>query len=171
MEAKPPTFSGKPVGRLWRIASTQDRIVRIGISDVAQSDDDRIRTFDTLNGVERLYPRSASQAALRLTAGGDAVLDDALHCGDTVTPVDFLAFGVGTSRVGDPYFPDSPASRSNLCRHFGFYPEPVLFQVDALDDLATERLVAGLHIGEIEIGEHVREQREDPIAHGVPAIG
>ena len=34
-----------------------------------------------------------------------------------------------------------------------------------LDDLPTERLVTRLHVGEVEIGEHVRRECEDAVAH------
>ena len=37
-----------------------------------------------------------------------------------------------------------------------------------MDDLATKRLVTGLHIGEIEIGEHIRHEREQFVAHRMP---
>jgi hypothetical protein len=40
----------------------------------------------------------------------------------------------------------------------------------AFDHRRTERFVAGLHVGEIEIGEHVRQEREDAVADGVPEV-
>ena len=39
-----------------------------------------------------------------------------------------------------------------------------------LDDLAPEDLVAGLHVGEVEVGEHVRQQRQELVAERVPEV-
>jgi len=39
-----------------------------------------------------------------------------------------------------------------------------------LDEFAFENFVAGLHVGEVEIGRHVRQEREELVAEGVPEI-
>ena len=37
-------------------------------------------------------------------------------------------------------------------------------------DLAAEHLVAGLHVGEVQVGEHVRDSGQQPVADGVPEV-
>ena len=43
---------------------------------------------------------------------------------------------------------------------FGFEAEAVLAQVDAPQDVRAEHLVAGLHIGQVEVGDGVGQQGE-----------
>ena len=39
-----------------------------------------------------------------------------------------------------------------------------------LDDLGAEGLVAGLHVGEVEVVEHVRHERQAPVHERVPEV-
>ena len=50
----------------------------------------------------------------------------------------------------------------------GIEAEAVLLQLDCLDDLAPEDLVAGLHVGEVEVGEAVGQQGQQPVGDHVP---
>ena len=52
----------------------------------------------------------------------------------------------------------------------GLEAEAILLDLDRLDDLAAEGLVARLHVGEVEVGEHVRQQRQEPVAERVPEV-
>ena len=45
---------------------------------------------------------------------------------------------------------------------------PVFFDLDSLEHLASESLVAGPDIRQVEIRGHVREQRQKPVAHVMP---
>ena len=42
--------------------------------------------------------------------------------------------------------------------------EAILLDLDALDHLTTKRLVARLHVAEVEVREHVRQLGEEPVA-------
>jgi hypothetical protein len=42
--------------------------------------------------------------------------------------------------------------------------------VERLDDLAPEDLVARLHVGQVEVGHHVRQGGEQPVADRMPVV-
>src|ERR1700752_4985846 len=84
---------------------------------------------------------------------GEAVADDAPEGLDAVFPGDFFALFVGATGVGDGNFIDAPIALGDLGGDFGLEAEAVGFDRDALEDFTTEDLVAGLHIGEFEVGE------------------
>ena len=52
----------------------------------------------------------------------------------------------------------------------GFEPEPVRREAEGARDVAAYRLVAGLHVGEVEVREHVAERGEAEVADGVPEV-
>ena len=108
--------------------------------------------------------------ARRDSATGEVVLHDAPDGADPVPPADLLALLVGSPVVGNAHLKDPAAELRHLGRDFRFEAEPVLLDRDALDDLAAKDLVAGLHVGEVQVREHVRQQRQQAVAHAVPEV-
>ena len=51
-----------------------------------------------------------------------------------------------------------------------FETEAVLLDLNSLDDFPPEDLVAGLHVGHVQIGKHVGKQGQEAVAHGMPEI-
>src|SRR5262245_32859931 len=98
------------------------------------------------------------------------VAHDAVQGPDAVPPADLLALVVRAPAVGDADLVNAPPAGGDLGGDLGLEPEAVLLDVDGLDDLAPEDLEAGLHVGEVQVGEHVRGQREEPVAEGVPEV-
>ena len=49
----------------------------------------------------------------------------------------------------------------NFGSDFGIDPGPFLLDVDSADHLAPKRFVARIHVGEVQIGEDVRQGREE----------
>ena len=82
-----------------------------------------------------------------------------------VLPADLLPFLVGAAVVADRHLVD-PGSRraATLAVISGSNPKRSSSMRDALDDLAAEGLVAGLHVGEVQVGDHVGERGEPPVA-------
>ena len=72
--------------------------------------------------------------------------------------------------VGDGDFVNADAFFRELGGDFGLESEAVLLDRDGLEDFAPHGFVAGLHIREVEVGEHVREQGQEFVPHGVPEI-
>ena len=100
----------------------------------------------------------------------EAVFEDAADGAYAVFPADFFAFGVGAAVVGDGDFVDAGAGAGDLGDDLGFDAEAVLLEGDGLDQLAFKNFVAGFHVGEVEIGRHVRQEGEELVAEGVPEI-
>ena len=67
-------------------------------------------------------------------------------------------FGVGAAVVGDGDFVDACAGAGDLGDDLGLDAEAVFFEGDGLDQFAFENFVAGFHVGEVEIGRHVRDE-------------
>ena len=72
--------------------------------------------------------------------------------------------------VGDGDFVDAGAGVGDLGDDLGFDAEAVFLEGDGLDQFAFENFVAGLHVGEVEIGRHVRQESEKLVAEGVPEV-
>ena len=100
----------------------------------------------------------------------EAVFEDAAEGAEAVFPADFFAFGVGAAVVGNGDFVDACAGAGDLGDEFGLDTEAVFLEGDGLDQLAFENFVAGLHVGEVEIGCHVRQEGEELVAERVPEV-
>ena len=89
---------------------------------------------------------------------------------DGVLPADLLAFLVGAPVVRDRHLVDPVAAPRDLRRDLGLEAEAVRLDGDRLDDLAAKHLVAGLHVGEVQVGEHVGGERQETVADRVPEV-
>ena len=74
---------------------------------------------------------------------------------NTIAPANLFAFGVGAARIGNSHLVDTRLRPGNFGRDFRLEAEAVLLNPDILDHLAAEGLVAGFHVGEVEIRGHV----------------
>ena len=72
--------------------------------------------------------------------------------------------------VGDGDFVDAGAGAGDLGDDLGFDAKAVFLERYGLDEFAFENFVAGFHVGEVEIGCHVRQEGEELVAEGVPEI-
>src|SRR5262245_14255775 len=104
----------------------------------------------------------AQRGAHPLAGAGE--LQDAVDGPHAIAPADLLALGVGAAVVADPQLVDPPVAPGHLGGDLGLEPEPVLLDDHRLDHLAPEGLVAGLHVGEVQVGEHVGQRGEEPVA-------
>jgi len=99
----------------------------------------------------------------------DVVLDDAVEGAECVFHADLLAFFVGAAVVGDTYLVNADLGYTG---YFGsnlrLEAKAFFFQLYVLYHITAEELVAGLHIREIEISEHIRSEGEPSVAYGMP---
>ena len=72
-----------------------------------------------------------------------------------VLPADLLARAVVAARVGDGNLVDPASQLGQLHGDLGLKPEARRLKLDLPEDLAPDDLVAGLHIGQVEVGENV----------------
>ena len=117
------------------------------------------------HGHDRLGGDTAGQA--RLFPG---ILHHAPEGADAVFPADLFTFFVGASGVADAHFENTQAPLGDFHGDLRFEAEAVFFKRDGLDHVSPEDLVAGFHVGEIQIGERVREQCKQLVADGMPKI-
>ena len=107
---------------------------------------------------------------IRVLRLAHAVLDDRPERGEGVLQADLLPFLVGPAVVRDRHLVDAVAAPRDLRGDLRLDPEPARFDRDRLDDLAAEHLVAGLHVGQVQVGEHVRRERQHPVPDRVPEV-
>ena len=100
----------------------------------------------------------------------NSVFQDAANGADAVAPADFFAFGVGASMIRHSHFVDADSHFSHFSRDLWLETEAVFFNLDFLNDLASENFVAGLHVGEIEVGEHVAERGQEGVSDRMPEV-
>src|SRR5262245_54782547 len=110
------------------------------------------------------HPGSVNAATPR------AIFDDAPDGAQAVLPVDLLALCVGTARVRDADFVDATVEARDLRGNFRLEAKPIFLDADALNDLASEDLVTGLHVGEVQVREGIRHERQESIPEVVPEI-
>src|ERR1700737_167779 len=101
---------------------------------------------------------------------GEGVLQQAPEGAKPVFPADFLAFGVGASPIADAHFVDAELALGHLDRNFWLEAKPVLLEGNRLNDLTPERLVAGLHVTQVDVGEAIGKQSKQSVSHRVPEV-
>ena len=91
---------------------------------------------------------------------------------ERVAEADFFAGFVGAAGVADAEFIDTPAAAGDFGGHLRFNAEAVLLQVwqNLLDYLTTKDFVAGFHIGEVQVGEDVRQRCQEAVGGVVPEV-
>ena len=107
---------------------------------------------------------------LRVLGLADRVAHDRPEGGDGVLPADLLALFVRAPVVGDGHFEDAVAAPRHFRRELRLDAEAARLDGHGLDDLAAEHLVAGLHVRQIEVREHVGGQRQEAVADRVPEV-
>src|SRR5262249_18297428 len=109
--------------------------------------------------VRRFAPaRARGATTIQHTASiRESVADDAPQGLETVPPADLLPLLIRAAGVADRMLVDAQTPPRNLGGDFRFEPESVLLQrwQDFFDHFAAENLVAGLHVGQVEIRETV----------------
>ena len=85
-----------------------------------------------------------------------------------VLPADLLAFLVRPAVIADGHFVDAEFPLGALHDDLRLEAEAVGADGDALQQIGAEDLVAGLHVRQVQIAEHVGDQRQALVDHGVP---
>ena len=84
---------------------------------------------------------------------------------EAVSPAYFLAFLIGATIVGDAHLINAYAFETgDFGGYFRLKTEAFLLEIDALNYVGTEKLVAGFHVGEVQVGEHVGQEGEEAVA-------
>src|SRR5512138_1916870 len=91
-------------------------------------------------------------------------LHDVPEGGDAIGPPDFLSLGVRAAAVADRHFVDSRTRLGETRSELRLEAKSVRRKWQTPHQVGAHHLVAGLHVGDVEIGEHVRQRREAPVA-------
>src|SRR3989442_1028211 len=92
------------------------------------------------------------------------------HAPAGATPRALFPSRVGSPAVGDRHPPDARPRLRQPRGDLHLEAEPVGREGQAPQQVGAHQLVARLHVGEVEIGEHVGEEGEEPVADGVPEV-
>ena len=124
--------------------------------------------------VVSLGPRQAEQGLVAgvgvLLVVDERVPEDRPEGDEPVPPANLLPFPVGPARVGDRHLEDPCAHLGELGGDLRLHAEPVRADGDALDDVGAEDLVAGLHVGEVHVRDHVGDERQQLVGDVVPEV-
>ncbi len=85
----------------------------------------------------------------------EPVFQNATNSADSVLPANFFSLGVSSSMVGNGHLVNSGTTARQFGGNFGLKAKPVFLKRDRLNQLTPEGLVASLHVGEVQVGEHV----------------
>src|SRR5690242_7646076 len=108
------------------------------------------------NATETARPSSAWRTRRRTGSVPEAVLDEGPERGEAVAPRDLLALVVTPPVVRHRQLVDAEAAAADLGRDLRLDAEVRLAQrLDAAQHVERERLVAGLHVGQRGVVEHV----------------
>ena len=97
-----------------------------------------------------------------------AVTHDAPQCLERILETDLLSLCVRPAIVRDRHFVDSSTQFCDFSCYFWLEAEAILLQINCIQHLATEDLVAGLHVSQIQVVQHVRQERQEAVCHVVP---
>src|SRR4029077_2643992 len=100
----------------------------------------------------------------------EVIFYDCINGSDSVLPANLLSLSVRPAVVGDAHFIDPGSSPRNLRDKLRFDTEPVLLDCDAIQVFAPKNFITRLHIGEVQVSKHVREQCEKSVSHHVPKV-
>ena len=109
-------------------------------------------------------PRSAIDVAREVTA------QDHPQRAHRVLGADLLAFVVRAAVITDRHFVNRGLPLGELDGDFGLDAEPVAADRDASRQRQPERLVAGLHVGQVEVRRHVAGRGQEMVRQRVPVV-
>ena len=87
----------------------------------------------------------------------------------SLSPI-FLPSSYVAAVVRDRHFVDAGAHPRDLAGDLRLDPEVARLQIQTIGDVADEHLVAGLHVRQVQVGERVGQERQQPVADRVPEI-
>src|SRR5207237_375582 len=98
----------------------------------------------------------------------EIVFQYGVNCSYAILPVDLFAFGIGSAAVGNAHFVDPASCAGEFGNDLRLNTEPIFFYLNRFNEGSSKRLVAGLNVRQIKIGEHVGEQGQKFVANHVP---
>lgn len=88
----------------------------------------------------------------------------------SIPPADLPAIGVRSSAIADRHLVDAGARLRQPGDQLRLDSKPLGNQRQTFREVSADQLVANLHVADVEVSQHVREQRQKVIAQAVPVI-
>src|ERR1051325_5853130 len=106
--------------------------------------------------------RKAAVSYQSSSPAGKAALDEGVDGVEAVGPADLLALVDPPRAVADRHLHDATACQQEVCGRLGLEFDTYAAQPHAVERLALEHLVGGLHVGEPGQEQHVGHERGEP---------
>src|SRR5690606_10941740 len=100
----------------------------------------------------------------------EAVLEERPGGGDGVPAGDLLTLIKVAPVIGDRHLDQPIAALGNLGGDLRLKVEAPRMERDVGNHVGTEGLVAGLHVGQVEVVQHIGQHGEDEIADAMPEV-
>src|SRR2546426_770028 len=98
----------------------------------------------------------------------ERVADDATDGTEAVLPRDLLARLIAPAVIGDRNLVDPTPQPRHLGGELRLETESIGLQIESGNQAGAKHLVAGFHVGQVQVREHVRKRRQEPVPHVVP---
>src|SRR5438105_6055583 len=105
-----------------------------------------------------------------MTRQDQVITQDVEQRGKAVAPRDLFPLRIRPTAVRDRHLPDARARLRQARGDLYFKSETVGRERQTLDQIRPDQLVASLQVGQVQVREHVRQEREHAIADVVPEV-
>ena len=95
---------------------------------------------------------------------GERITENGPQRANAIFPIDFFSFGVGSSGITDGHFKNAAAAFGELDGEFRLDVEGGAVQRNAFQQVRAHHLVAGFHVCQVEVADHVAQEGEEFIA-------
>ena len=92
------------------------------------------------------------------------VTEDRPQRADAVAPSDLLPFAVGSARIADRHFENPRAALGQLDGQLGLDVKRGAFERNALQQPRPHHLVAGLHVGEVQVADQIAQESQQLVS-------
>src|SRR5215216_4450541 len=98
------------------------------------------------------------------------MLNNHINSSYAVTPSYLFSFFVRSAIVRNADLENSGPGLRYLCGNLRFKPKPVLLNGNAVQEFAPKHFITCFHVSEVQVSEHVGEQREESVSHHMPEV-
>ena len=98
------------------------------------------------------------------------IFKNAIECMQAIFPPNFLSLFIAAAMIGNANFVEPQIALGQFACYLRLEAEAILLDLNAFQNITAKHLIARFHISEIQVGEHVRDEGEKPVANAVPEV-
>ena len=98
------------------------------------------------------------------------MLNNYINSSYAVAPSYLLSLFVRSAIIRNADLENSAAGFRYLRGDLRFKPKPVLFNGNAIQEVAPKHFITCFHVSEVQVCKHVGEQREKSVSHHMPEV-